>query len=76
MLARFPWAIYGFNSGHFLTSINDGGLPFKIFLACDLYVNSRALFRKLTDCPTVIDGASALLDHIRASGITSRCRDI
>ena len=71
MLARFTWAIYGFNSGQFLTSINDGGLPFKIVLACDPYVNGRALFRELTDCPTVIDGASALLDHIRASGITS-----
>ena len=40
-------------------------------MACDPYVNGRTLFHKLTDCPTVIDGASALLDHIRASGITS-----
>jgi hypothetical protein len=71
MLARFTWAVYGFNSGHFLTPINDGGIPFAIVVASDPYVSGRKLFRELTDCPTVLDSASALLDHVRASGITS-----
>jgi len=39
ILAWFTWAVYGFNSGHFLAPINDGGLPFKIVLACNPYVN-------------------------------------
>ena len=36
MLARYDWAVYSFNSGHFLLSIHDLGLPFNVVLACDL----------------------------------------
>ena len=57
--------------GHFLTSINDGGTLFAIVVASDPYVSGRKLFRELTDCPTVLDSASALLNHVRESGITS-----
>jgi hypothetical protein len=72
MLARFMWGVYGFNSGHFLTLIQEQALPFKIVLACNSYVNGRALFCKMMDCPTILNSASALYDHVRGSGITSR----
>jgi hypothetical protein len=72
MLARFTWGEYGFNSGHFLTLIQEQALPVKIILACDPYVNGRALFREMMDYSTILDSASAFLDHVRGSGITSR----
>jgi len=44
MLARYDWAVYGFNSGHFLSLIRDLGLPFNVVLACDPFANGQALF--------------------------------
>jgi hypothetical protein len=44
MLAHFDWAVYGFNSGHFLLTIKEHGYPFHVVLACDPFVNGRALF--------------------------------
>jgi hypothetical protein len=72
MLAKFDWAIYGFNSGHMLSTMRDRGFPFNVVLACDPFVHGRALFRKLLDCQIISDSASAMLDHIRSSGITSQ----
>jgi hypothetical protein len=72
MIAHFDWAVYGFYSGHFLTTISEKGMPFRIVLACDPYSNGRALFRTMTPCTHIFDGASALLDHIRSSGINSK----
>jgi len=69
MIAHFDWAIHGFNSGHFLTTISEKGMPFRIVLACDPYSNGRALFRSMTPCTHIFDGASALLDHVQSSGI-------
>ena len=72
LLSHFDWAVYGFNSGHFVHTIHDRGLPFRIVLAADPFSNGRALFQELTTCPTILSGASALLDHIRGSGLTSK----
>jgi hypothetical protein len=43
-LSRFDWAVHGFNSGHFISSICSLGLPFAIVLASDDYVHSPSLF--------------------------------
>ena len=72
LLSHFDWAVYGFNSGHFVHTIRDRGLPFRIVLAADPFSHGRALLHKLTTCPTILSGASALLDHIRGSGLTSK----
>jgi hypothetical protein len=72
MLAHFDWAIYGFNSGHFLLTIKEHGYPFHVVLACDPFVNGRALFWELTLCFHIHSSAASLLDHIQASGITSK----
>jgi hypothetical protein len=72
-LSCFNWVVYGFNSGHFISSIRSLGLPFAIVLASDEYAHSRSLFTELSACtgPT-LGGCRALLDHIKASGITSK----
>jgi len=64
----FSWAVYGFNSGHFVSTITKRNLPFRIVLACDPFEYGRALFNEFASCPTVLSSASSLLDHIRGSG--------
>jgi hypothetical protein len=71
ILSKFDWAVYGFNNGHFSSTITELGMPFNILLACDPYANGWALFKKISLCPTILSSALALLDHIRASGITA-----
>jgi hypothetical protein len=65
---NYSWAVYGFNSGHFLLTILKRNLPFSVVLACDPFKCGRALFHEFSACPTVLPSAAALLDHIRASG--------
>jgi hypothetical protein len=43
LLSRYDWAIYGFNSGHFLSTICEMNLPFNVVLVCNPFVNG-ALF--------------------------------
>jgi hypothetical protein len=65
----FTWAIYGFNTGHFFSTISKRNLPFLTVLACDPYKSNRALFREFApSCPHVLPSAASLLDHIRGSG--------
>jgi hypothetical protein len=72
-LSCFDWAVYGFNSGHFISSIRLLGLPFAIVVASNEYANSRSLFTKLSTCTgPILGGCRALLDHIKASRITSK----
>jgi hypothetical protein len=63
--------VYGFNSGHFISNIQEHGLPFRVTLSCDPFASGRALFKELCGCKTILSSATALLDHIRGSGITS-----
>jgi hypothetical protein len=71
ILAKFDWAAYGFDSGHFSSTIRALGLPFTIVLACDPFANGRTLFQEIGVCPAILSSAPALLDHIRGSGITA-----
>jgi hypothetical protein len=65
----FTWAIYGFNTGHFFSTISKRNLPFQTVLACDPYESNRALFREFAPlCSHVLPSAASLLDHIRGSG--------
>ncbi len=65
----FTWAIYGFNTGHFFSTISKCNLPFQTVLARNPYESNRALFRELApSCPHVLPSAASLLDHIRGSG--------
>jgi hypothetical protein len=72
MLSHFDWAVYGFDSGHLVHKIRDTGIPFQIVVAADPFANGRALFCKVTDCPTILSGGPALLDRVRGSGVTSK----
>jgi hypothetical protein len=72
MLAHFDWAIYGFNSGHFWSTIQERGLPFRVVLACNPFVHGRALLHELLRCKIITNSAPALLDHIRDSGMTMK----
>jgi hypothetical protein len=66
---RFTWAIYGFNTGHFFSTILKRNLPFQTVLACDPYESNHALFREFAQsCPHVLPSTASLLDHIRGSG--------
>jgi hypothetical protein len=40
--------VYGFNSGHFISSIWSLGLPFNITLSADPFVNGRSLFTEFS----------------------------
>ncbi len=71
ILSKFDWAVYGFNDGHFSSMITDLGMPFCVVLACNPYTNGQALFKEVSLCPNILSSAPALLDHIRASGVTS-----
>lgn len=68
-LSSFQWAVYSFNSGHFISSIKLRSLPFTIALACDPSAIGRSLFHDMTKCQHVMPSAASLLDHIRSSGI-------
>jgi hypothetical protein len=67
-VARFNWAVYLFNLGHFASTISTRNLPFDIFLACNPYAYGRVLFDEFTECRCILPSAAALLDHIRGSG--------
>ena len=42
---RYGWAVYGFNSGHFLPTVHTHNLPFELLLAADTRPQGRALFK-------------------------------
>ncbi len=65
------WAVYSFNSGHFASTISKQNLPFLVSLACDPFAYGCALFKEFTQCPIILPSATALLNHIRGSGIKS-----
>jgi hypothetical protein len=71
IVSKFDWAVYGFNNGHFSSTITELGMPFKIMLACNPYTICCALFTEISSYPTILCSAPALLNHIRASGNTA-----
>ena len=66
--SHYIWALYGFNSGHIPSTIVKRNLPCRVVLACDPWESNQALLHEFVHCPTILPSASALLDHIRASG--------
>jgi hypothetical protein len=71
-ITTFEWAVYSFNNGHFMSSIDRYQLPFRIVLAADAYSQGRALFKEFSKCPTILNGAKELYDHVRGSGNRSK----
>jgi len=72
MLAHFDWAVYGFNSGHYWSTIQGRGLHFRFVLMCDPFVHGRALLRNLSGCKIITNTAPAMLDYVCGSGISSK----
>jgi hypothetical protein len=60
----FSWAVYGFNSGRFVSTIEKRNLPFRIVLAYDPFKYGPSLFGEFAECPLVLPSAASLLDHI------------
>jgi hypothetical protein len=50
--SHFPWAVYGFNLGHFISTIEQRNFPFSIGLACNPYAHGhgRALLHEVAKC--------------------------
>jgi hypothetical protein len=71
-ITRFEWAIYSFNNGHFVSSIQAQALPFRVVLCADAFVEGRALFKEFTNCPLILSGVKELYDHVRRSGDRSK----
>jgi hypothetical protein len=66
---RFTWEIYGFNTGHSVSTISKHNIPFQTVLACNPYESNCALFREFAQsCPHILPSTASLLDHIRGSG--------
>ena len=51
---QFSWMVYGFNSGHFLSTILSDKLPFHVVVAADYDAHGRALFHEIEKCPTIL----------------------
>ena len=66
-LSSFAWAVYGFNSGHFVSSLLGPSAADEIVLAADTRPVGRALFSEFTKCPVVLDSAIKLLERINLS---------
>ena len=63
---RFPWIVYGFNNGHFFSTIQAYGLPYDIILAADPDSRGRALLHEIGLCQTVVPNIHELLAYIRS----------
>lgn len=70
-IMEFHWAVYSFNSGHFIASMRRESLPFRITLAVDPLLESRSCFKEFAKCNKILSNAPELLDHTRSSGNTS-----
>ena len=70
-ILEFQWAVYSFNSGHFMTNIRRHCLPFRVTLAADTTLSGRSCFKEFTNCQRILTGAKEMLDHVRSSGDTS-----
>ena len=70
-VSSFAWGVYGFNNGHFFSTMSIRNLPFRIVLAADTRPSGRALFKEHTNCPHIADSSAGLLQHIVSSKVTS-----
>ena len=70
-LSSFAWAIYGFNSGHFVSSLLASSVASEVVLAVDTRLSGQALFKEFTNCPVILDSAIKLLERINLSTATT-----
>lgn len=70
-VTSFSFAIYGFNSGHFPSTLGEHSLPFDVVLAADLTQVGRSLFKEFTSCPSISDSSDSLLNSIITSQVTT-----
>jgi hypothetical protein len=70
-ILEFQWAVYSFNCGHFINSIQADSLPFRFVLVADAFIEGRSLFKEFSGCTIILDGARELYNHIRTSGDNS-----
>ena len=68
-VTAFSFAVYGFNSGHFVA--HRGSYPFQTALAADTQPCGRALFKQFTGCPIIADWADGLLQSVASSKAAS-----
>jgi hypothetical protein len=68
-ITSFSFAVYGFNSGHFISRAYD--FPIDIVLAADALPSGRALFKQFAACPQICTSSSDLLRCINASKASS-----
>jgi hypothetical protein len=68
---RFSWAVYSFQGGHFVSTIQSQNLPFCVSIACNLYEAGHSLFQEFTSCRHIFSSANNMLHYIWASGDTS-----
>ena len=66
LITRFPWIAYGFNNGHFFSTLSSCGLPFDIILGADPDSQGRALLHKFGHCQTVLTTIYELLAYIKS----------
>ena len=65
----FSFAVYGFNSGHFVSTRYP--LPFQVAMAADPLPNGRAMFKKFAHCTSITDSADGLLQMVTSSKANS-----
>ena len=63
---RFIWMLYVFNSGHFLSAIQENSLPFEVILAADTDSKGRALCHEFGRCQNVLSGIHDLLRFVNS----------
>ena len=60
----FIWMLYGFNSGHFFSAIQENSLPFEVIVAEDHDSKGRALCHEFGRCPNVLSGINDLIRFV------------
>lgn len=70
-LSTFRWAVYSFNSGHFISTIRTRNLSFSVHYACDPHASGRSLFAEFGSANNIFSTGHEFLNHIRAAGDTT-----
>eukprot|EP00956_Cyclotella_meneghiniana_P018530 scaffold30928_cov30-Cyclotella_meneghiniana.AAC.3 len=70
-ITTLDWAVYAFNTGHFVDNFTQQDRQCRVVLAADPYLEGRSCFSEFTDCKCILSGAADLLNHIRSSGDSS-----
>jgi len=73
-LISYSFAVYGFNSGHFL-QLNHRA-PFDVILAADTRPYDSALFKPFTWCPSISNSVDELLKRIHSCSNSSTIHEL